>query len=109
MPALARRVSRPGVLRERVRLVLLDYPTDDLAAAKVDQYLREERILPLDHAHIKAVIRAGLTRAQQAFTETDVDLLLETARERVEEKHIAVDAPTYLYALNGELRQLLAL
>lgn len=109
VPALARRVSRPGVLRERVRLVLLDYPTDDLAAAKVDQYLREERLLPLDHAHVKAAIRAGLTRARQTFTETDVDLLLETARERLEEKQIATDAPTYLYALNGELRQLLAL
>jgi hypothetical protein len=109
VPALARRVSRPGVLRERVRLVLLDYPTDDLAAARVDQYLREERILPLDVDHVKAAIRAGLTRARQTFTDADIDLLLETARERIAGKQIPVDAPTYLYALNGELRQLLAL
>jgi hypothetical protein len=109
VPALARRVSRPGVLRDRVRLVLLDYPTDELAAAKVDQFLREERILPLDVDHVKAAIRAGLTRADMTFTDADVDQLLDTAKERVADRQISETAATYLYALNGELRQLLEL
>jgi hypothetical protein len=109
VPALAKRAVRPGPNRDRVRLVLLDFPADELAAARVDQHLREERIPAIDVDHVKAAIRAGLRRAQLAFTDADVDGLLDTARQQVAARQIAGDDPGYPYALNRELRQLLAL
>ncbi len=75
----------------------------------MDQYVREERILPLDVDHVKAAIRAGLARATQTFTDADVEQLLDVAQGRVADKQISATAAAYLYALNGELRQLLEL
>jgi hypothetical protein len=109
VPALAKRAVRPGPNRDRVRLVLLDFPAKDLAAVKVDSYLTEETIPAVCVDHVKMAIRAGLTRANQTFTDDDVAGVLETAQEEVAAKQIAETDPLYPYALNGALRQLLAL
>ena len=109
VPALAKRAVRPGPNRDRVRLVLLDFPAKDLAAVKVDSYLTEETIPAVCADHVKMAIRAGLQRANQEFTDDDVDGVLETAREQVADKQIAETDPLYPDALNGALRQLLAL
>ena len=109
VPALAKRATRAGPNRDRVRLVLLDFPAADLAAVKVDAHLTEETIPALCIDHVKLAIRAGLTRANQEFNDEDVNGVLETARETVAEKNIAETDPLYAYALNGALRQLLAL
>lgn len=109
VPALARRAVRPGPKRDRVRLVLCDFPAGDLAAVRVESYLTEETIPALSVDHVKLAIRAGLARAHQTFTDDDVDGVLETAQEQVAGQQIAATDPQYPFALNGALRQILAL
>lgn len=109
VPALAKRAVRPGPNRDRVRLVLLDFPAKELAAVKVDSYITEETIPAVCVDHVRLAIRAGLKRANQEFTDDDVDGVLEAAREQVADRDIAETDPLYAYALNCALRQLLAL
>ena len=109
VPALAKRAVRPGPNRDRVRLVLLDFPAKELAAVKVDSYITEETIPAVCVDHVRLAIRAGLQRANLEFTDDDVDGVLEAAREQVADRDIADTDPLYAYALNCALRQLLAL
>lgn len=70
-----------GVYQGRIRLILLNYPIDELAS--VQDHLEEDVVGPPSDDELKEVVRSGLTDRQLDFDDEDVHDTLSEARARV--------------------------
>lgn len=91
-----------GVYRTRVRLILIDYPVDELAS--VQDYFEEEEIQDAQDSDYRGVVAFAFRLKNLSFNESDVDETVTRARSRVKVKP---DAPTFQRELNRVLKGIL--